>query len=210
MVSTHPEKSQPENDESVYDRYRELKLLDESKAGVKGLVDAGLSKVPKIFIHEQQQQEQQQHKDKQNNPSFSSSLDSNLSIPVIDLGSLLADASRRREIIERVKYASEKWGFFQVVNHGIPYTVLEDMLDGVCRFHEQDAEKKKEVYSRDVSTKRVYYNTNFDLYVTPAVNWRDTLSCVMAPLPLDPQELPAVCRYVYLAELHSNSMPAVT
>jgi hypothetical protein len=79
----------------------------------------------------------------------------------------------------------------------------------VLRFHEQDTDIKKEFYSRDI-TKRAYYNTNFDLYVTPAVNWRDSLSCVMAPQPLDPQELPSVCRYTLtmvqpLENLSSNS-----
>ncbi|KAF3948861.1 hypothetical protein CMV_025190 [Castanea mollissima] len=61
--------------ESNYDRRSELKALDESKAGVKGLIDAGVEKIPRIFIHEQ---------NKQNNLS-DSSFDSKFSIPVIDL-----------------------------------------------------------------------------------------------------------------------------
>ena len=185
MVATNPEEIQVEH-ESVYDRYRELKLLDESKAGVKGLVEAGLSKLPRIFIHEQLKLS--------TSSSSSSSFDTNLSIPVIDLGALLEDTSSRYEFMEKVKHASENWGFFQVVNHGIPLSVLDDMLDGVRRFHEQDTEVKKEFYSRD-SAKRVYYNTNFDLYTAPAANWRDTLSCVLAHQPLDSQEVPSVCRY---------------
>lgn len=179
MVNTNLEEIK-EDHEHGYDRYKDLKALDESKAGVKGLVDAGLSKLPKIFIHEQDK----------------TITSNNLSIPLIDFGPLFTNptnSSSRFEIIEKVKYASEKWGFFQIVNHGIPTTVLDEMLDGVVRFHEQDTEIKKEFYSRDV-TKRVYYNTNFDLYVTPAVNWRDTLSCVMGPQSLDPQKLPTVCR----------------
>ncbi|KAI5421030.1 1-aminocyclopropane-1-carboxylate oxidase homolog 1 [Lathyrus oleraceus] len=169
-----------EDHEYGYDRHKDLKALDESKAGVKGLVDAGLSKLPKIFIHEQDK----------------TTTSNNLSIPLVDFGPLFTNptnSSSRFEIIEKLKYASEKWGFFQIINHGIPTTVLDEMLDGVVRFHEQDTEIKKEFYSRDV-TKRVYYNTNFDLYVTPAVNWRDTLSCVMGPQSLDPQKLPTVCR----------------
>ncbi|PNX82705.1 1-aminocyclopropane-1-carboxylate oxidase 1, partial [Trifolium pratense] len=180
MVNTNLEENKQDH-EHVYDRYKELKLLDESKAGVKGLVDAGFTKVPKIFIHDNKKQ--------------TSSTSTKLSIPIIDFGPLVtsnSSSSSRFEIIEKVKYASEKWGFFQVVNHGIPSTVLDDMIDGVLRFHEQDTEIKKEFYSRDI-TKRAYYNTNFDLYVTPAVNWRDSLSCVMSPQPLDPQELPIVC-----------------
>ncbi|CAN1767543.1 1-aminocyclopropane-1-carboxylate oxidase homolog 1 [Linum perenne] len=48
--------------------------------------------------------------------------------------------------------ASATWGFFQVVNHGISATVLEDMLNGARSFFEQDYEEKKEFYSRDFMT----------------------------------------------------------
>ena len=189
MVNTNLEEIKQDH-EHVYDRHKELKLLDESKEGVKGLVDAGLTKVPKIFIHDKIHEHNNKH-----------TSSTNLSIPIIDFGPLFTNptsSSSRLDIIEKVKYASEKWGFFQVVNHGIPFTVLDEMIDGVLRFHEQDTEVKKEFYSRDI-TKRAYFNTNFDLYVTPAVNWRDSLSCVMGPQPLDPQDLPTVCRYIYHA-----------
>ncbi|TKY45127.1 1-aminocyclopropane-1-carboxylate oxidase-like [Spatholobus suberectus] len=33
-----------------YDRLQELKAFDESKAGVKGLVDSGITKLPRFFI----------------------------------------------------------------------------------------------------------------------------------------------------------------
>ncbi|XP_016202684.1 1-aminocyclopropane-1-carboxylate oxidase homolog 1 isoform X1 [Arachis ipaensis] len=71
------------------------------------------------------------------------------------------------------------------------------MIDGARRFHEQDPEVKREIYSRDIS-RMVYYNTNFDLYTTPAVNWRDTLTCVLAPRPLDPLQLPSICRDIII------------
>ncbi|KAK2400131.1 1-aminocyclopropane-1-carboxylate oxidase protein [Trifolium repens] len=32
-------------------RIKELKAFDETKLGVKGLVDAGITKIPKIFHH---------------------------------------------------------------------------------------------------------------------------------------------------------------
>ncbi|KAJ6323812.1 hypothetical protein OIU76_011164 [Salix suchowensis] len=169
--------------ETSYDRRSELEAFDETKAGVKGLVDAGVSKVPQIFIH----------------PSESSG-DRTLStgknpviIPVIDLEAIDKDPVKRRGIVDKVRDASETWGFFQVINHGIPAGVLEEMGAGVRRFFEQDIEMKKIFYTRDV-TKKFVYNSNFDLYTAPVANWRDTFFSYMAPYPPKPEELPEACR----------------
>ncbi|KAL4317580.1 hypothetical protein AHAS_Ahas15G0399300 [Arachis hypogaea] len=62
-----------DHEDGSYDRNKELKLLDETKAGVKGLVDAGLTKLPKIFVHDTH---------KVNISSSSSSSATNVSIPV--------------------------------------------------------------------------------------------------------------------------------
>ncbi|MED6216111.1 hypothetical protein PIB30_004597 [Stylosanthes scabra] len=182
MVTTDQEETTQTDVEHVgYDRDKELKVLDDTKAGVKGLVDAGLSKLPKIFVHDRHELN-------------TSSATNNVSIPVIDLGSLHKEGNNsRHEIIEKVKEACEKWGFFQVVNHDIPQSVLDDMLDGMRRFHEQDAELKREFYSRDI-TKRVFYNTNFNFYTAKSVSWRDTLYCLVSPGSLDPHQLPSICR----------------
>ncbi|XP_052117834.1 1-aminocyclopropane-1-carboxylate oxidase homolog 1 [Arachis duranensis] len=83
------------------------------------------------------------------------------------------------------------------------------MLDGVRRFHEQDAEVKKKFYSRDI-TKRVFYNTNFNFYKASEVNWRDTLSCLLAPGPLDPHQLPCICRDVTIKYLDHVKKLALT
>ncbi|GLT99396.1 hypothetical protein SLE2022_168360 [Rubroshorea leprosula] len=171
--------------ESDYDRKYELKVFDESKAGVKGLLDSGLTKIPKIFVNE--------HRKLEKNPAPAAA--ESFKIPIIDLKGIAEDESLRREVIGKVRVASENWGFFQVVNHGIPVSTLDGMIDGIRRFHEQDAEVKKETYSRDYSSKKVLYNSNFDLYQAPVTNSRDSLCCIMAPSPPDPQELPAVCSH---------------
>ncbi|XP_078174809.1 1-aminocyclopropane-1-carboxylate oxidase homolog 1-like [Carex rostrata] len=67
------------------------------------------------------------------------------------------------------------------------------MLEGVKLFHEAEVEVKKKYYTRD-SSKKVVYNSNFDLYQSPAANWRDTVFITMVPEPPVPEELPAVCR----------------
>ena len=167
-----------------YDRLSELKAFDETKAGVKGLVDAGVTEIPRMFHHQCQ------------DDSLSGDhTDFTSTIPVIDLGGLLdKGSSRRNEIVEGVREASEKWGFFQILNHGIPESVLEEIKGGVRRFHEQESEAKKEFYTRDLA-KRVIYMSNFDLYSASSANWRDSLFTVMAPNPPNPEDLPSVLRY---------------
>ena len=165
------------------DSYNERKAFDETKAGVKGLVDAHITEVPHIF-----RLPQGTLSDKK--PSVSAS-----AIPIIDL----ADVHVSREgIVKKVKDAAEKWGFFQVINHGVPLSVIEEIKGGVRKFHEQDLEVKKYYFTRDV-TKSVVYNSNFDLYNPSSlcVNWRDSFVCCMAPDPPNPEEIPLACRYKY-------------
>ena len=176
--------------ESVnYDRQSEVKAFDDSKAGVKGLIDEGVSKIPRMFIL-------QQHDHDEN----SGSNDSQFCIPTIDLNGIEKEPILCAKIVDTVRNACENWGFFQVINHGIPASVLDEMINGIRRFHEQDTEVKKEFYTR-VLNKKVIYNSNFDLYTAPAANWRDTFSCVLAPSPPEPEELPAICRYVVIVIL---------
>ena len=164
----------------------EIKAFDDTKLGVKGLVDAGVTKIPRIFIRPQHYLQDKLVCE-----------DSQFSIPTIDLQGVTSDAILRAKAIEKIQNACEKWGFFQIVNHGIPKSDLEEMLAGVRRFHEQDAEVKKEFYTRDLR-KKVLFLSNFDLFQAPTATWRDTLALVMYPILPEPESLPTVCRYVQL------------
>ncbi|XP_065861773.1 1-aminocyclopropane-1-carboxylate oxidase homolog 1-like [Euphorbia lathyris] len=168
---------------SDYSRINELKAFDETKEGVKGLVDAGITQIPPIF--------------RCPSANIISPTDLNLKFPIIDLSGVDKSSTLRKEIVEQVRKASETWGFFQVINHGIPVNILEEMKEGVRRFFEQDSEIKKEYYTRDL-TKKVIYNSNFDLYTAPSTNWRDTLFFQLAPHPPTPQQLPTACRDIVM------------
>ncbi|KAK4732529.1 hypothetical protein R3W88_025517 [Solanum pinnatisectum] len=178
-----------------YDKHSELKAFDDTKAGVKGLVDAGNStEVPRIFVHPRESIH--------NSSGFT---EKEFVFPVIDLEGI-DHPMTHKEIVDKVRDASETWGFFQVVNHGIPLPVLEEMLQGARRFFEQDVEIKKQYYTRDTA-KKVAHVSNFDLFSpsVPAASWRDSLYCFMCPNPPSPEEFPITCREI-LIEFSKNMM----
>ncbi|KFK42777.1 hypothetical protein AALP_AA1G038100 [Arabis alpina] len=114
---------------------------------------------------------------------------SGFALPIIDL------SAPRELVVEKVKDAVEKWGFFQVINHGVPLSILEDVKDGVVRFHDEDPEVKKSYFTQDLTKKFIYHN-NFELFSSSkSGNWRDSFACYVAPPELpNPEDLPLVCR----------------
>ncbi|XVF62880.1 hypothetical protein PTKIN_Ptkin09bG0044200 [Pterospermum kingtungense] len=164
-----------------YNRTKEFKEFDDTKAGVKGLVDAGIVSIPKMFRRPAEEVVEDL-----------SSNQTNTEVPIIDLSNI-QDSSRRKQIVDEVRFASEEWGFFQVINHGIPLTVLDDMIDGVRMFNEQDLELKKDLYTRDPAEKVRFYS-NFDLHASQTADWRDTLTFSFRGDDLNPNEIPALCR----------------
>ncbi|CAK8534750.1 unnamed protein product [Lathyrus sativus] len=166
----------------IYDRKSELKIFDDSKTGVQGLIEKGVTKVPRMFHCKQSTL---------NDVSINES-NPNLSIPTIDLTGIHDDPFLRDEVVRKVQNASEKWGFFQVINHGIPVHVLDEMIKGTCRFHQQDANVRKEYYTRDL-TEKVVYLSNFTLYQDQSADWRDSLAIFLKPHPPKAEELPQVC-----------------
>ncbi|CAN6341863.1 unnamed protein product [Urochloa humidicola] len=168
--------------EGGYDRRRELQAFDDTKAGVKGLVDAGVTAVPAIFHH------QPDTLPVLHPPTASGAAAA--TIPVIDLS-----CARREDLVRGVKSAAETVGFFQVVNHGVSGELLAETLAAVRRFNEAPAEAKRPYYFRG-SARKVRFSSNFDLFQAPAANWRDTLFCDVAPDPPRPEELPEAVRHV--------------
>ncbi|CAI0458060.1 unnamed protein product [Linum tenue] len=123
------------------DRLAQLKAFDATKAGVKGLVDAGVTEIPPIFYTPPDIMDSNK------------SSDEKFTFPVIDLEGAATDPAKRKEIVEKVQDASSTWGFFQVVNHGVPLNVLDEMKAGVKRFYEQDLDEKAKFFERDYTRK---------------------------------------------------------
>ncbi|CAN6814268.1 unnamed protein product [Brassica oleracea] len=100
---------------------------------------------------------------------------------------------RVKGVVKKIKHAAEKRGFFQVINHDVPLSVLEEIKDGVPRFYEEDLEVKKSYFSRELSKRFLYYS-NFNLYSSSPINWRDNFAFFMDPNPPKPEDLPEACR----------------
>lgn len=162
---------------SDYDVLKELKEFDDSKAGVKWLVDSGVSKIPKFFIHPEDKLPK---------------ADVQLDLPVVSLEGF-EDASRRAEIVAEIREACEKWGFFRITEHGIPDAVTNGVLEGGRQFHEQPKELKMEFYTRDLK-RRVKYYSSLDLFVKKIGQWRDTVVCDFDNGMVNREGLPSVLR----------------
>ncbi|KAF6998595.1 hypothetical protein CFC21_014704 [Triticum aestivum] len=157
-----------------------LKAFDETRAGVKGLVDAGVTAVPSIFHHPPE------------SLTHGASRPHRFTVPVINLSSAVGTTTTRAAVVAQVRAAAETVGFFQVVGHGVPEAATSAMLAAVRGFIEEPVEAKAPYYTRDTG-RRVRYQSNLDLFQSTAANWRDTLFMEMPPAP---EELPAACRRV--------------
>ncbi|KAJ4710058.1 1-aminocyclopropane-1-carboxylate oxidase-like 1 [Melia azedarach] len=166
----------------LFDRAQEIKKFDDSKLGVKGLVDSGITSIPQIFVHPPEtlsgigSKSTTEHK-----PDI---------IPIIDLSGADSDLLRPT-IVEKIAHASRDVGLFQVVNHGVGVEVFDRVLGAIRAFHEQPAEMKTPLYRRDLNGDIILIS-NVDLLYSKAASWRDTLRLKLAPNL--PEKLPDICR----------------
>ncbi|KAI9159844.1 hypothetical protein LWI28_002429 [Acer negundo] len=173
------------NSTESYDRSRDIKQFEDTKTGVKGLVDSGITTIPRFFIHPPD-------KLSDLSPNSTTRPGSDV-IPTIDLSGV-NDSDLRSTIVEKVTCASRELGFFQITNHGIEEELLESVIGAIKGFHEQPADIKKRVYSRDDMKRSVSFFSNMDLFHSKAANWVDTLQIKLGPTLLELDEIPEIYR----------------
>ena len=143
--------------ENQYVRLKEVKEFDESRIGVKGLLDTGITTIPRFF-----------HQPPENLPSTQPKKNQpQLTVPIIDM------SQDRSKVVEEVRRSSSTLGFFQMVNHSVPLALIDCVVNSMKSFYEQSNEYKMKFYHREVD-KGASYSTNFDLFHSKGASWRDT------------------------------------
>ncbi|KAL8541305.1 hypothetical protein ACS0TY_002526 [Phlomoides rotata] len=108
-------------------------------------------------------------------------------IPLIDLSSSLeSDPTALENLVTEIGDACKNWGFFQVINHGVPLHSRSN-IESVSRefFHLSKEEKKK--VSRDVVNPLGYYDTEHTKNVR---DWKEVFDFVVpepAVIPVTPE-----------------------
>ncbi|GAB4858619.1 Protein DOWNY MILDEW RESISTANCE 6 [Ancistrocladus abbreviatus] len=97
-------------------------------------------------------------------------------VPVIDLG-----FDDEAQINHQIREACRNYGFFQVVNHGVPKEAVKEMLRVADEFFKLPVEEKLKLYSDDPS-KTTRLSTSFNIKKEEVHNWRDYLRLHCWPL----------------------------
>uniref|UniRef100_A0A6N2M7K7 Fe2OG dioxygenase domain-containing protein n=1 Tax=Salix viminalis TaxID=40686 RepID=A0A6N2M7K7_SALVM len=145
--------------------------------GVKGLSEMGLDSLPEQYIQPLEER------------MCDTKTMSQESIPLIDISKL-----DEPEVAEAICEAAEKWGFFQVINHGVPIEVLENVKEATHQFFGLSAEEKRKYLKEFSPSNNVRFGTSFSPEAEKALEWKDYLSLFYVSEDEASALWPSVCR----------------
>ncbi|KAG2246197.1 hypothetical protein Bca52824_085825 [Brassica carinata] len=146
--------------------------------GVKGLSETGIKALPDQYI--QPFEERLINK-------FVNETDE--AIPVIDMSN--PDESK---VAKAICDAAEKWGFFQVINHGVSLAVLDNVKAATHRFFNLPVEEKSKYTKEKSLSTNVRFGTSFSPRAEKALEWKDYLSLFFVSETEASQFWPDVCK----------------
>ncbi|KAG7556365.1 Oxoglutarate/iron-dependent dioxygenase [Arabidopsis suecica] len=96
--------------------------------------------------------------------------------PLIDLSS-----TDRSVLVQQIHQACARFGFFQVINHGVSKQLIDEMVSVAHEFFSMSMEEKMKLYSDD-PTKTIRLSTSFNVKKEEVNNWRDYLRLHCHPI----------------------------
>ncbi|KAG6679526.1 hypothetical protein I3843_14G135300 [Carya illinoinensis] len=157
--------------------------------GVKGLSEMGLECLPQRFIQPLEER-----------ISFSNIMPQE-SIPIIDMSNW-----NNPKVAESVCDAAETWGFFQIINHGVPIDALENVKDATHLFFGLPAEDKKKFLKENSPSNNVRFGTSFTPQAEKALEWKDYLSLFYVSEDEASALWPPVCKDQVLEYMKSSEV----
>ncbi|KAL0418649.1 UNVERIFIED_CONTAM: Hyoscyamine 6-dioxygenase [Sesamum radiatum] len=101
-------------------------------------------------------------------------------VPVIDLET--AEGHGRGEIVHQILHACQQFGFFQVINHGVPVSLMDDTMNVLKEFFGMSAEYKSSFYSTDINSRCRIYSSTMSYDNEEVHYWRDNFTHHCHPL----------------------------
>ncbi|KAK9989001.1 hypothetical protein SO802_029240 [Lithocarpus litseifolius] len=103
------------------------------------------------------------------------------SIPVIDFSLLTSGTPEQRsQVIQELGQACKDWGFFKVINHGVPESLMEAVIEGIRGFFDLTDEEKKEFEGKNLMDP-IRCGTSFNASMEKVFYWRDYLKAFVHP-----------------------------
>ncbi|KAF8042718.1 hypothetical protein BT93_A1140 [Corymbia citriodora subsp. variegata] len=136
--------------------------------GVKHLHESGLKRLPNKYILPLQDRPRPEPTER------------SLKLPVINLAQLTGPT--RPLAVASIAEACERYGFFQVVNHGVTRGAAEGMAEVGRRFFGMPFEERAKYMSADMFAP-VRYGTSFNQRKDDVFSWRDFLKLTCEPMP---------------------------
>ncbi|XP_020204545.1 protein SRG1 isoform X2 [Cajanus cajan] len=143
---------------------------------VKELVKQPMKNVPERYIHP--------NEDPLSVP-YTTSLPQ---IPVIDLSKLLSEDATE---LEKLDHACKEWGFFQLINHGVDPSLIENVKIGVQEFFNLPMEEKKLFWQKPGEIEG--FGQTFVVSEEQKLNWADIFTIHTFPLKIrNPRLFPSI------------------
>ncbi|KAK8706354.1 hypothetical protein V6N13_049923 [Hibiscus sabdariffa] len=113
-----------------------------------------------------------------------------LEIPVIDMQKLVSGGPNNSEV-EKLDFACKEWGFFQLINHGVDSTLLENLKAEIDAFFKLPMEEKKKWWQSPGNAEG--FGQAFVVSEDQKLDWGDLFFMVTFPRRLrNPNLIPSL------------------